>query len=259
MIIDTHTHLNDDRFPDYEEIINGLQENNLEKIIIASYDFSSSKKALNIAERFKNVYCVIGMHPHDSRLYSDEMENWMTENSLNKKVVGIGEIGLDYFYDLSDRETQKAVFIRQLILADRLNLPIVIHLRDAFKDMLDILNSHRQYLNHGGIIHCYSGSLETAQELISLGFSLGFGGVITYKNSVKSAEVIKNIPLERIVVETDCPYLTPQLHRGERNQPAYCNEVVDKISEILNIKRDVLEEQLLINTYNIFPSMKEKE
>lgn len=256
MVTDTHCHLNDDKFKeDYLDIIKSMQSDNLSNLIIASYDYKSMTKAMQQANENKNVYALLGMHPHDSRLYDEKFEKFLFENATNEKVVGIGEIGLDYYYNLSTPETQKKVFIRQLEIANQLNLPISIHTRDAWQDLLEILKANKNLLNNSGVIHCFSGSQEIANELLKLGFYLGFGGVVTFKNANKILECIKNISLNRILVETDCPYLTPEPFRGRRNEPKFVNYVVNKIAEIKGMHVAELEQILEANTKQLFKKM----
>jgi len=257
MVIDTHCHLNDERFKDsYSQIIQDMEKDNLSKLIVASYDFPSTKKALEIASQFENVYCLLGMHPHDSKLYSQEMEDYIVKNASNEKVLGIGEIGLDYFYDLSDRETQKQVFCKQIVLADKLGLPIVIHTRDAWEDTLKILNDYKSYINNGLLLHCFTGSVEVMKELNKLGAYFAFGGTITFKNANKIFDVIKAVPKDKILVETDSPYLTPVPFRGQTNTPKMVNLVVEKLAEVLQMDRTLLEELLNQNTKNLFKKLR---
>lgn len=245
MLIDTHVHLNSERYnEDRLKLINEFKENNLEKVISVSYDMKSSKDNFELSQKHKKVYCALGMHPHDAKEYCSELDNFIKDKSSNVKVVAIGEIGLDYYYDLSPREIQKQVFVKQLEIANELGLPVIIHIRDSFGDALEILKENKHLLNNSGVVHCFSGSLEFAKEMLKLGLYLGFDGPITFKNSNLAEKVVKYLPIDKILLETDCPYLTPAPHRGERNEPKYVALVAKKVAEVFEID----EEQLIAQT-----------
>lgn len=256
MIIDTHAHLNDEIYSDLSRIIAEMPNDNLEKIVCASASACGSKKSLELAKNNQNLYAMLGVHPDNSFEYDEDFESFLIKNSNNKKVVAIGEIGLDYHYQNYDKSMQKIVFLKQLIVANKVNLPVVIHVRDAYEDLLNILKQNKNLLKNGGIIHCYSGSYEVAQEFLKLGFHIAFGGVLTFKNAKKSVEVASKLPFEKLVVETDCPWLCPEPHRGERNEPKYVNYVVQKLADIKQISKTELEKILLENTYKVFPKLK---
>lgn len=231
MLIDTHAHLNDERlYPLRADIVSRMEECNLESIINVGYDRASSELALSIAEEYEKLYAVVGIHPHDAKTATEEDYRYFESVSTNKKVVAIGEIGLDFYYDLSDREVQKRVFIEQLELAHSLKLPVVMHVRDAYGLALEILKEHKRFLEYGGVMHCYAGSKELLRDFVDLGLHASFGGVITFKNFQKS-EVVKSCPEDRLLLETDCPYMTPVPHRGKTNLPEYVSLVRDKIQE----------------------------
>lgn len=253
MLVDTHAHLNDECFSNeyVEQIIQNMEKVNLEKIICPSFDMKSSIKAVEIANKYDNVYATLGVHPFDVNSLS---ENYLLEleNLVTKKVVAIGEIGLDYSRGSEDKELQIKVFLEQLKLANKLKLPVVIHLRDAYEDMLKLLQNNRNLLTYGVVIHCYSGSSEYAQELLKLGCYISFTGVITFSNAKKSVETLKSIPLDKIMIETDSPYLSPVPFRGTRNEPKNVNYVFNKISEVLEISPNKLDEILRQNTKKFF-------
>lgn len=255
MVIDTHAHINDEVYSDLEQIIENMQQDNLEKIVIASADYKGSKRAIELANIHKNLYAMIGIHPDNSSEFTDLVRQFIINNGTNKKVVAIGEIGLDYHSASFDKQSQQKIFIEQLQLANRLNLPVVIHVRDAYEDMLNILKQNKNLITNGGIIHCFSGSYEIALEFIKLGFKIAFGGVLTFKNAKKAVDSASKIPLENLVVETDCPWLCPEPHRGERNQPKYVNFVVQKLADIKQMSKNELEKILLDNTYNVLKKM----
>ncbi|WP_407536154.1 TatD family hydrolase [Cetobacterium somerae] len=230
-LVDTHCHLDNEKFDeDRLEVIERIKEN-LEFCVNIGYDLSSSKKSLELAKEYDFIYAVIGVHPIDIAEYSEEVEKELELLGKNPKVVAIGEIGLDYHWMTEPKEIQQERFKSQLELAERLNKPVVIHTRDAMEDTVNIL---KEYPNITGVIHCYPGSLETAKQLVDR-FYLGIGGTLTFKNSKKAVEVVKDIPLDRIVIETDCPYLTPEPFRGKRNEPIYVEYVAKKIAEIKEI------------------------
>lgn len=230
-LVDTHCHLDNEKFDeDRLEVIERIKEN-LEFCVNIGYDLASSKKSLELAKEYDFIYAVIGVHPIDIAEYSEEVEKELELLGKNPKVVAIGEIGLDYHWMTEPKEIQQERFKSQLELAERLNKPVVIHTRDAMEDTVNIL---KDYPNITGVIHCYPGSLETAKQLVDR-FYLGIGGTLTFKNSKKAVEVVKDIPLDRIVIETDCPYLTPEPFRGKRNEPIYVEYVAKKIAEIKEI------------------------
>lgn len=230
-LVDTHCHLDNEKFDeDRLEVIERIEEN-LEFCVNIGYDLASSKKSLELAKEYDFIYAVIGVHPIDIAEYDEEVEKELELLGKNPKVVAIGEIGLDYHWMTEPKEVQQERFKKQLELAERLNKPVVIHTRDAMEDTVNIL---KEYPNITGVIHCYPGSLETAKQLVDR-FYLGIGGTLTFKNSKKAVEVVKDIPLDRIVIETDCPYLTPEPFRGKRNEPIYVEYVAKKIAEIKEI------------------------
>lgn len=235
MLIDTHAHLDDEKFDNVKQIIENAKNDGVGIIICSAYDLLSSKNAFEISQRYDNVYCTLGIHPHNAKDYSDEFEDFVKSVYRNKKVLAIGEIGLDYFYDLSDRQIQKQVFEKQIKLANELNMPIVIHTRLATEDTINILKTHREFLGSKGVIHCFGGSLETANEYLKLGFAVSVGGSITFKNANKLREVIKGIPLDKICLETDCPYLAPVPLRGSVNEPKNIKIIAEMLSEIKNV------------------------
>ncbi len=231
MIIDTHAHLNDERlYPIRADIVSSMERNGLEAIINVGYDRPSSELALSIAEEYENLYAVVGIHPHDAKSATIDDYRYFESISANKKVVALGEIGLDFYYDLSDRDVQKKVFVEQLELAHSLKLPVVMHVRDAYGLALEILKENKRFLEYGGVMHCYAGSKELLKDFVDLGLHASFGGVITFKNFQKS-EVVKSCPEDRLLLETDCPYMTPVPYRGKTNLPEYITYVKDKIQE----------------------------
>ncbi len=227
-ICDSHCHLQDRRFKrDVEKIVRNARESGVEKILVPGWDLRSSKEAVVISEKFDNVYASCGVHPHDARFYNNSIEKEIIKLSGNSNVVSIGEIGLDYYRDLSPRDVQKNVFRRQLSIAQENNLPVIIHTRDSIEDTIEIVADFKCT----GVFHAFDYEEDMAIKVIELGFYVGIGGVVTYLNSKISAS-IKKITLDSILVETDAPYLTPHPNRGKRNEPAYTKYVVKKIAEL---------------------------
>ena len=206
-MIDSHAHLNDPRFAsDVAEVVQRAQANGVKGIINVGYDLESSRQAVQLAEEFPSLYAVIGVHPHDAKTWTDEIEEELRKLSAHRKVVAIGETGLDYHYDNSPRDVQQEVFRKQLALAQELGLPAVIHSREAAQDTLEII---KEFPDVRCVLHCYSGSWEMAKEYLKMGHYFSAAGPITFKNAHKLRGVIGQIPLSHMFLETDCPYLTP--------------------------------------------------
>ena len=251
MFIDVHAHLDNVRFEeDLDTVVKNAKEKCVEKIITAGYDLNSSYVDVEIANRFENVFACVGVHPENveglEKNYLEKLETLLK----NKKVVAIGEIGLDYHWRKDNQELQKKIFIEQIDLANKLDLPIVVHCRDAVGDTLQILKEHTP--KRESLMHCYGGSLESAKEFIKLGFSFSFGGVVTFKNAKNVQEVVKNIPLEKIMLETDCPYMSPEPFRGKVNEPKNIPIIAEKIADIKNIKIDEVEKNTTKNAEKLF-------
>ncbi|MGL6154558.1 TatD family hydrolase [Cetobacterium sp. SF1] len=242
-LIDTHCHIDNEKFnEDRIEVIKRIEEN-LDFVVNIGYDLESSKKTVRLTRVYDCIYGTVGIHPTDIKGFNEETISTLKDLAQEPKIVAIGEIGLDYYWMTEDKEFQKECFKKQLQLAKELNKPVVIHTRDAMEDTVKIL---KEFPEVKGVIHCYPGSVETAKELIK-NFYLGIGGVLTFKNSKKLVEVVKEIPLERIVIETDCPYMAPEPNRGKRNEPIYVEYVAKKIAEIKGIS---LEQVIEITTQN---------
>lgn len=236
MFIDTHAHLFDEYYSNIEGVIARALDNNVLKIIISGCDIKSNLEVLEKVGKYDSLYGTIGIHPLNLDNLDNNYMSFLEENIRNEKIIGIGEIGLDYHYEGADRELQKDVFIRQIELAIKYDMPVIIHSRDATEDMMNILRRYNGKLR--GVMHCYSGSVETALELIKMGFYLGVGGIITFKNAKNIVEVIKKIDLKYILLETDSPYLTPEPYRGNSNEPAYIPLIARKIAEIKGVSLD---------------------
>lgn len=250
--VDSHAHLDDERFDiDRETVINSLYENDVEIVLNPGADLNSSKKAVLMAEKYPFIYAAVGCHPHDSKYMNDETMNIFRDLAKSNKVIGIGEIGLDYYYDNSDRETQKKWFREQIRLAKKLDLPYIVHDRDAHEDVLRIMKEEH-YDGARGIIHCYSGSAEMAWEFIKLGFYISFAGPVTFKKSRVPKLVAKEVPFDKLLIETDSPYLTPEPYRGKRNEPKYVRYVAEEIAKIRSISVDEVAEKTKENFKILF-------
>ncbi len=238
MLFDSHAHLDDEQFdPDRQALIEGLPERGVFHVINVGADLETSRRSIELSEKFPFIHAAVGVHPHDVRKMNDEDLGILLDMARHPKVAAIGEIGLDYYYDNSPRETQRKRFVDQLELALKVDLPIIIHSREAHKETLDILKSYSSKLK-GCVMHCYSGSWEMAKTYTKMGFMISLGGPVTFKNAVRSVEVAKNIDLNHLMVETDSPCLTPHPHRGKRNDPGLVKLVVERIAEIRNMKAE---------------------
>lgn len=231
MFFDSHAHLTDEKFDeDREELINILKNEGIDFVVNPSEDIDTSIKAVELSKKHDFIYAAVGYHPHDvSGILEEDIEKISNLAKENSKVVAIGEIGLDYYYDFSPREEQKKWFIRQIDLANELKLPFIVHDRDAHGDTFEIIKKYKAK-DTGCVLHCYSGSLELASEYIKLGCYISIPGTVTFKNNRKTVEVAKNIPIEWMFIETDSPYLTPVPFRGKRNDPSKVRYVAEKIA-----------------------------
>lgn len=235
MIFDTHAHYDDEAFnDDRDQLLRSLADNGIEAVVNIGASIQSTKNTLALMKQYPFVYGAVGVHPSETGELNEQLMDWLKHVAGEKKVVAIGEIGLDYYWNEPEPEVQKHWFVRQLQLAREVNLPIVVHSRDAAKDTLDIIKGERVG-ELGGVIHCFSYSLDMAKEYLNLGFYLGIGGVLTFSNGRKLKEVVEYMPLERIVLETDCPYLSPVPNRGKRNSSLNLPYVVDAISQIKGV------------------------
>lgn len=247
LIFDSHAHLDSKRFDDFrEELIENMFQNGVGGIVTCGCDVESSKKALSIAENHEFIYAAVGYHPCD---VDEEVQlDVIEELAHNKKCVAIGEIGLDYYWEKENAEQQKVVFEELLSLAKRLALPVIVHDREAHADTLEILKKHKPK----GILHCYSGSVEMAEEIIKLGMYIGVGGVITFKNARKLPDVVRAIPDDKLLLETDCPYLAPEPFRGKLCHSGMITLTAEKIAEIRNTSRDEILKISFENAKKIF-------
>jgi len=250
--IDSHAHLDDERFDDdREELINSLQENGIEAVLNPGADLKTSRAAVALANKYPFIYAAVGCHPHDSKFMNDDTMNIFRELAKNKKVLGIGEIGLDYYYDNSDRETQKIWFREQIRLAKELDLPYIVHDRDAHEDIIRIMKEEH-HTGTRGILHCYSGSVEMTREFMKLGFYISLGGPVTFKKAKTPKMVAKEVPMERLLIETDSPYLAPEPFRGKRNEPKFVKYVAEEIAGIREVTVSEIAEKTKENFKRLF-------
>lgn len=251
MIFESHAHYDSRKYDeDREELMNSMQENGIGTIINVGATWKSVTTVMEIVEQYPFMYAALGLHPDEVGDLNDERFEILKTQCQKEKVVAIGEIGLDYYWDNESHDVQKEWFIRQLNLARELDLPVIIHSRDAAEDTLKIMKEHAQGLC--GVIHCFSYSKELAEEYVKMGFYIGVGGVVTFKNGKKLKEVVEAIPLERILLETDCPYLAPEPYRGKRNSSLYIPHIAQAIADIKGITYEEVVAQTEQNGKDLF-------
>lgn len=252
MFIDTHVHLNADQYEeDLQEVIDRALENNVTKMIVIGFDRKTIERAMELTENYEFIYAVVGWHPVDAIDCTAEDLEWIEELSAHPKVVGIGETGLDYHWDKSPKDVQQEIFRKQIRLAKKVQLPIIIHNREATEDVLRILKEE-QAEEIGGVMHCFSGSVETARESIDMNFMISLGGPVTFKNAKKPKEVAELIPIEHLMIETDAPYLAPHPYRGKRNEPSYVPLVAEEIARLKGLTVAEVAEKTTENAERFF-------
>lgn len=249
-LIDSHAHLMDEMYEnDLEAVIRRCEENNIECVVNIGYSEKTSYEAIKMSEKYDWMYATIGLHPDECNQENVDME-FIYQFAKNQKVVAIGEIGLDYHYESTNRENQKRHFIKQIEIANELNLPVVIHSRDADMDMLKILKENK--IKNNFVMHCFSSSAEIAKEIIKLGGYISFSGTVTFKNARNLVEIATNVPEDKFLIETDCPYLTPEPNRGKRNEPLYVWQTAEKIAKLRNITMERISEITIQNTKRFY-------
>jgi len=249
---ESHAHYDDSKFDkDRDKLIPALKKSGVEYIVNVGADIKSSIKSIELAKKYDFIYAAVGVHPHEVGKLDEEDMDRLYGLSQRDKVVAIGEIGLDYYYDSSPRDIQKDWFIEQIELAKEMELPIIVHSREAAQETFDIIKG-TEAGDVGGVIHCFSGSAEMAKAYIEEGFYIGVGGIVTFTDAKKIIEVVKEIPLESILIETDCPYLAPVPNRGKRNESTNLEYIVEKIAEIKNISTEEVEKVTLENAKTLF-------
>lgn len=244
---DTHCHVLPEEYQNYNEILKALEKNNLKRIIVNGYDLESNKNVLKLVDQYPNVYGALGLHPDNIDDNYEKTIEFIKKNINHPKIIAVGEIGLDYYHNKENKEQQIMLLKQMLQIAQDNQKPVIIHNREATKDLIDTLKD----FSTKGIIHCFSGSKETANILLSMGYKLGIGGTLTFKNS-KLKEEIKDLPISSFLLETDAPYLTPEPYRGQENEPKYIKYTAIKLAEVLNLSLEELEAELEKNYTSLF-------
>ena len=251
-LFDSHCHLENGRFEsDLPEVMARMEDAGVRRCILAGSDMETSEQIVKMTQQYANVYGVVGIHPHDAKTWTDDCAQQIADWTKEERIVGVGEIGLDYYYDHSPRDVQQEVFVKQLLLARQLDLPAVFHVRDAHGDVLSILRAHRNELP-AGVVHCYSGSVESAREYLDMGFYISFAGPITFKNANTLLDAAAYVPADRILVETDSPYLAPVPMRGRRNEPTFVQYVAQKVAELRGVTAEEMAQTAFENTCRLF-------
>ncbi|MDO7788107.1 TatD family hydrolase [Desulforamulus aquiferis] len=251
MLIDSHVHLDNERFNEDREEVLARCRDQLTAVVNVGYDLESSRRSITLAEQYPFIFAAVGVHPHDAK---DVPENYLEELAQmieHPRVVAIGEIGLDYYYDLSPRDVQQRIFEQQLELAKKTGLPFIVHNRDAHGDIMQLLGKYAPYTG-GGVMHCFSASWEVARDCIKMGLYISLAGPVTFANAGKLKDIAVKVPIDRLLVETDCPYLTPVPHRGKRNEPAYVSLVAEHIAKLRDMETEEVAALTAANTIRLF-------
>jgi len=252
MLFDTHVHLNDSQFnDDIDEVIGRASAAGVAYMVVVGFDRPTITRALELIEKYDFLYASVGWHPVDAIDMKVEDLAWLEDVAAHPKVVALGEMGLDYHWDKSPKEIQKEVFRKQIGLAKKLKMPIIIHNRDAAQDILQILQEEGAE-EVGGIMHCFSGSPEMAKQCLDLNFHISLGGPVTFKNAKKPKEVAIQVPIDRLLIETDCPYLAPHPYRGKRNEPSYVKLVAEQIAELKGVTLEEIAHATTANAKKLF-------
>ncbi|MCP1492224.1 TatD DNase family protein [Peribacillus frigoritolerans] len=252
MLFDTHVHVNAEQFnEDLEDVINRAKEAGVDNMVVVGFDRPTIIRAMELIETYDFMYAAVGWHPVDAIDMTEDDLQWIEELSNHPKVVAIGEMGLDYHWDKSPKDVQMEVFRKQIRLAKKVGLPIIIHNREATADIVNILKEE-EASRVGGIMHCFSGSAETALECVNMNFYISLGGPVTFKNAKKPKEVAAAVPLDRLLIETDCPYLAPHPYRGKRNEPSYVKLVAEQIAEIKQLTFEEVSQATTENAKKLF-------
>lgn len=256
MIFETHAHYDDEAFAqDRDLLLRGFPEKGIAGVVNIGSSLESCRKTLELADRYPYVYAAVGIHPGETEALDEESFAWLRRQCGHPRCVAVGEIGLDYYWDEPERETQQLWFRRQIGLAREQGLPLVIHSRDAAQDTVRIMEEENAS-EAGGVVHCFSYTKETARIFLDMGFYIGIGGVVTFKNGKKLKEAVAEIPLERIVLETDSPYLAPEPNRGRRNSSLNLPYIVKQIAEIKSVTPEQVEQATFVNALRLYPRIK---
>ncbi len=249
-MIDTHSHINFDEYKkNFNDFLENLKNNEIEKVIIPSVEPKNFEDIINLCDKYEMLYGAIGVHPSEYKTYNSEVEKEIYNLCDNEKIKAIGEIGLDYYYEPDSKKEQKIILRKQLEIAEKLKLPVIIHDRDAHEDIFDILQT---YTLKEVVMHCFSGTVDFTKECIKKDYYIGVGGIVTFKNAKDLQETVKIIPLEKILLETDAPYLAPVPYRGKINSPKYLKYIAEKIAEIKGITIEEVKKQTTVNAKRIF-------
>ncbi len=249
-LIDSHTHLILDQYnDDRDNVINQAFSSGITHIMLSCDNLEEIKKNLELTTKYENIYCSVGVHPHEANSWTKTSRSEIIEYAKQKKVIAIGETGLDYYYNLSPKSAQIEAFKEQVKIAKEVSLPLIIHTRDAEKETLEILN---EFKPHKGVFHCYTGTMETAKSALELGFYISWSGILTFKNAGSLKEIAKEIPIEKTLIETDCPFLTPIPHRGKRNEPKFVKHIAEELARIKDIPVEQICEITAENTKDLF-------
>lgn len=252
-MIDSHCHLDFEELnKDLKKILNNAKNQNVLGMQTICTKIKEFDKLINLSSKHNNIWCSIGTHPHNAEEESHISAEEIIKLCKNKKVIGIGETGLDYYYENSKKNIQIESFLKHIYVSQKTKIPIIIHAREADEDIINILNSEYKKEKFSGVIHCFTSSYELAKSALNIGFYISFSGIITFKNADDIRESCKKIPIERILIETDAPYLAPVPYRGKRNEPSFIKETLNKISEIKNINQDDVEKITTYNFFNLF-------
>lgn len=255
MIFETHAHYDDEVFnEDRGQLLAGLPEKGIGRVINVGASIETTKTTLALAEAYDYIYAAVGVHPSDIDGLNEETYSWLKEQTAHPKTVAVGEIGLDYYWDKEPevQAAQREWFVRQLALAGETDLPVIIHSRDAAEDTMRILKETGRFREHPGVIHCYSYSPEQAKEYVKMGYCIGVGGVVTFKNAKKLRQTVEQVSLEHILLETDCPYMAPEPHRGTRNDSSNLSYVAARIAEIKGVSVQEVEQTTWENACRVF-------
>lgn len=251
MLIDTHTHIDMENFQDkFEEVLLTAKQHGVEKVVIPGVEPSGFKRIVELCEKYENVFGAVGVHPEELNSFNEEAEGLIKEYLKHPKIIAVGEIGLDYYWDKSQTEKQKEIFEKQIMLAKEAGKPVLVHDREAHLDTFEILKKTNAK-ETGVVMHCFSGSSEFAIQCVKEGFYIALGGVVTFKNAKKAKEVAKVVPLERLLLETDAPYMAPVPFRGKENQPAYVKFVAQEIADLRGISFEEVAEATTANAQRI--------
>ena len=252
MLIDSHAHIQLSQFNgDRDAVLKRAHEASVSTILVIGFDMETSLGAVELAEKHPQVYATVGMHPHDAKNLTPDILETFRELARHPKVIALGEMGLDYYRNLSPRPVQKEAFEKQLDLAEEMQMPIIIHNRDAYADILPILEARQGKIQ--GVLHCFTGNVELMHRSLAIGFYIGIGGIVTYPNAKDVQAVAKEVPEDRLLIETDCPWLAPQFRRGKRNEPSYVRAVAEKITELRGTSIEAIGATTTKNFQTLFP------